>query len=64
MEEAFLTLYLRESPDRCALNLSNLVVNASLGDLTALEALIGKFAHSMDLTPATVSLFFLLMSFC
>ncbi|OAE32488.1 hypothetical protein AXG93_3242s1100 [Marchantia polymorpha subsp. ruderalis] len=55
VDDAFKTLYLKGAPSEIATSLVQLTLEASLGDLASIEALVGKSMMRGDITPGTLS---------
>ncbi|XP_010312109.1 condensin-1 complex subunit CAP-D2 [Solanum lycopersicum] len=55
VENAFITIYVRKSPEETAKNLLNLATDTNIGDLASLEFLIGALMSKGDLTSSTLS---------
>lgn len=56
VEEAFSSLYIQKSPAETATNLIDLTLDANLGDLASIEALVSKFMGRGDIAESTVLL--------
>jgi hypothetical protein len=54
VERAFITIYIKESSSETALSLINLTLDATIGDLTSIEALVSKFTATGDISRSTV----------
>lgn len=54
VEGAFTSLYMKRSPSETALNLITLTLDASIGDLASIEALVSKFTTKGDISHGTV----------
>ncbi len=54
VERAFITIYIKESSSQTALSLINLTLDATIGDLTSIEALVSKFTATGDISRSTV----------
>ena len=54
MENAFHTIYIRKSPIETAKNLLNLAVDSNIGDLAALEYIVGALVSKGDISSTTV----------
>lgn len=54
VESAFITIYLRKPPVETAKNLLSLAIDSNIGDLAALEFIIGALVAKGDLTSSTV----------
>ena len=54
VEGAFTSLYMKRSPSETALNLLMLTLDASIGDLASIEALVNKFTVKGDISHGTV----------
>lgn len=61
MENAFNTIYIRKNPVETAKNLSSLVIDSNIGDLAALEFIVGALVSKGDISSGTVC--FLLFSY-
>ncbi|KAG0620104.1 hypothetical protein M758_4G189600 [Ceratodon purpureus] len=55
VEGAFTSLYMKRSPSETALNLLTLALDASIGDLASIEALLIKFTGKGDISHGTVA---------
>lgn len=55
VEGAFTSLYMKRSPSETALNLITLTLDASIGDLASIEALVSKFTTKGDISHGTVA---------
>uniref|UniRef100_A0A1D1Y9V6 Condensin-1 complex subunit CAP-D2 n=1 Tax=Anthurium amnicola TaxID=1678845 RepID=A0A1D1Y9V6_9ARAE len=55
VEHAFITIYIRKSPSETASNLLNLAVDSNIGDLAALEFMIGSLVSKGDISMSTIS---------
>ncbi|XP_016457670.2 condensin-1 complex subunit CAP-D2-like [Nicotiana tabacum] len=55
VENAFITIYVRKHPEETAKNLLNLAIDSNIGDLAALEFLIGALMSKGDLTTSALS---------
>lgn len=49
-----MSLYMKRSPSETALNLLMLTLDASIGDLASIEALVSKFTTSGEISHGTV----------
>lgn len=54
VENAFITIYLRRNPIETAKNLLTLATDSNIGDLAALEFIIGALVTKGDLTTSMV----------
>lgn len=63
MENAFVTIYITKNPLESAKNLLNLAVDSNIGDLAALESIIGALVLKGDISPGTVTQFFVFKSY-
>lgn len=57
VENAFITIYVRKNPVETAKNLVSLAVDSNIGDLAALEFIIGALVSKGDITTAMVCSF-------
>ncbi|KAG0630533.1 hypothetical protein M758_1G185600, partial [Ceratodon purpureus] len=55
VEAAFTSLYMKRSPSETALNLLMLTLDASIGDLASIEALVSRFTTKGDISHGTVA---------
>ena len=55
MESAFITIYVTKNSLETAKNLINLAINSNIGDLAALESILGTLVLKGDIPSATVS---------
>jgi condensin complex subunit 1 len=55
VERAFITIYIKESSSETALSLINLTLDATIGDLTSIEALVSKFTATGDISRSMIS---------
>ncbi|XP_075512806.1 condensin-1 complex subunit CAP-D2 isoform X1 [Primulina tabacum] len=55
VENAFTTIYLRKNPMETAKNLLNLAIDSNIGDLAALEFILGALVSKGDITACTLS---------
>ncbi|GAA0170382.1 chromatin/chromatin-binding, or -regulatory protein [Lithospermum erythrorhizon] len=55
VENAFITIYIRKNPIESAKNLINLAVDSNIGDLAALESIVGALVSKGDITSAMIS---------
>ncbi|MQL72395.1 hypothetical protein Taro_004763 [Colocasia esculenta] len=55
VENAFMTIYIRNNPSESALNLLNLAVDSNIGDLAALEFMIGSLVSKGEISMSTIS---------
>lgn len=60
MENAFNAIYIRKNPVETAKKLLSLVIDSNIGDLAALEFLVGALVSKGDISSSTVC--FLLLS--
>lgn len=54
MENAFITIYIRKNPMETARNLLSLAIDSSIGDLAALECLIGPLVSKGEISTGMV----------
>ena len=54
VENAFITIYIRKDPEETAKNLLNLALGSSIGDLAALEFLVGSLVSKGEISTSTV----------
>lgn len=54
MENAFVTIYIRKSSVETAKSLLNLAIESNIGDLAALEFIIGVLVSKGDITTGAV----------
>lgn len=54
MENAFVTIYIRKNPVETAKNLLNLAIDSNIGDLAALEFIVGALVSKGDISTSTV----------
>lgn len=64
VDDAFKTLYLKGAPSEIATSLVQLTLEASLGDLASIEALVGKSMMRGDITPGTVLIYVVVQTMC
>lgn len=57
VENAFITIYIRKNPVETAKNLLNLAIDSNIGDLAALEVILGALVSKGDITASMVSLY-------
>ncbi|KAL0339746.1 UNVERIFIED_CONTAM: Condensin complex subunit [Sesamum radiatum] len=57
VENAFITIYIRKNPVETAKNLLNLAIDSNIGDLAALEFILGALVSKGDITASMVSPF-------
>ncbi|KAK6149081.1 hypothetical protein DH2020_016606 [Rehmannia glutinosa] len=57
VENAFITIYLRKNPVETAKNLLNLAMDSNIGDLAALEFILGALVSKGEITASMVSFF-------
>ncbi|KAI9082072.1 hypothetical protein K1719_035997 [Acacia pycnantha] len=55
VENAFNAIYIRKNPVETAKNLSSLVIDSNIGDLAALEFIVGALVSKGDLSSSTIS---------
>lgn len=55
VENAFITIYVRKNPVETARNLLNLATDSNIGDLAALEFILGALVSKGDITASMVS---------
>ncbi|XP_028550454.1 condensin complex subunit 1 [Dendrobium catenatum] len=55
VENAFVSIYIRKNPLETGRNLLNLAINSSIGDLAALECLIGSLVSKGEISQSTIS---------
>ncbi|KAK8916246.1 hypothetical protein KSP39_PZI022560 [Platanthera zijinensis] len=55
VENAFVSIYIRKIPSETALNLLNLAINSSIGDLAAVECLICSLMSKGEISQSTIS---------
>ncbi|RWR88379.1 condensin complex subunit 1 [Cinnamomum micranthum f. kanehirae] len=55
VEDAFITIYIRKNPAETAANLLNLAVESNIGDLAALEFIIGSLVSKGDISTNTIT---------
>lgn len=55
VENAFITIYIRKNPVETAKNLLNLAIDSNIGDLAALEFILGALVSKGDITASMVS---------
>ncbi|KAK2987347.1 hypothetical protein RJ640_023648 [Escallonia rubra] len=55
VENAFITIYIRKNPAETAKNLSNLAIDSNIGDLAALESIVGALVSKGDITASMIS---------
>lgn len=55
VENAFITIYITKSPAETAKNIMNLAIDSNIGDLAALEFIIGALVSKGDITSSIVS---------
>ncbi|KAL6010046.1 Condensin-1 complex subunit CAP-D2 [Asimina triloba] len=55
VEDAFITIYLTKNPGETAANLLNLAIDSSIGDLAALEVLVGSLVSKGDISTSTIA---------
>lgn len=56
VENAFITIYIQKNPIETAKNLLSLAVDSNIGDLAALELIIGALVSKGDITSSMVCL--------
>ena len=54
VENAFITIYVRKNPVETAKNLLNLAIDSNIGDLAALESVVGALVCKGDITDSSV----------
>lgn len=54
MENAFITIYIKKSPVETAKNLMNLATESNIGDLAALEFIVGALVSKGDISTGAV----------
>lgn len=54
VENAFITIYIRKIPVETAKNLLYLAIDSNIGDLAALEFIVGALVSKGDITTSTV----------
>ncbi|KAL8493831.1 hypothetical protein ACS0TY_024848 [Phlomoides rotata] len=55
VENAFITIYIRKNPVETARNLLNLAIDSNIGDLAALEFILGALVSKGDITASMLS---------
>ncbi|XP_077218446.1 binding protein isoform X2 [Tasmannia lanceolata] len=55
VEGAFITIYIKTSPVETAQNLVNLAIESSIGDLAALEFIVGSLVSKGEISTSTIS---------
>ncbi|KAL0404834.1 UNVERIFIED_CONTAM: Condensin complex subunit [Sesamum radiatum] len=55
VENAFITIYIRKNPVETAKNLLNLAIDSNIGDLAALEFILGALVSKGDITATMLS---------
>ncbi|XP_020579522.1 condensin complex subunit 1 [Phalaenopsis equestris] len=55
VENAFISIYIRKAPLETGRNLLTLAINSSIGDLAALECLIGSLVSKGEISQSTIS---------
>ncbi|KAK3009796.1 hypothetical protein RJ639_015159, partial [Escallonia herrerae] len=55
VENAFITIYIRKNPAETAKNLLNLAIDSNIGDLAALESIVGALVSKGDITASMIS---------
>ncbi|KAI3472260.1 hypothetical protein Pfo_029748 [Paulownia fortunei] len=55
VENAFITIYIRKNPVETAKNLLNLAIDSNIGDLAALEFILGALVSKGDITASMLS---------
>ncbi|XP_027065587.2 condensin-1 complex subunit CAP-D2 [Coffea arabica] len=55
VENAFITIYVRKNPVETAKNLLNLAIDSNIGDLAALESVVGALVCKGDITASSLS---------
>lgn len=64
MESAFHTIYIRKSPIETANNLLSLATDSNIGDLAALEFIVGALVSKGEISSSTVFSCTTLSSMC
>lgn len=54
VENAFNTIYIRKNPMETAMNLLSLATDSNIGDLAALEFIVGAMVSKGDISSSTV----------
>lgn len=54
VENAFIAIYIRKNPVETAKSLLNLATDSNIGDLAALECIIGALVSKGDISTSTV----------
>lgn len=54
VENAFVTIYIKKSPIETAKNLITLATDSNIGDLAALEFIVGALVSKGDISTSTV----------
>lgn len=54
MESAFITIYISKTPVETAKNLLNLAIESNIGDLAALEFMVGALVSKGDISNSAV----------
>ncbi|XP_058068762.1 condensin-1 complex subunit CAP-D2-like [Magnolia sinica] len=57
VEDAFIRIYLRRNPTETAANILNLAIESNIGDLVALEFIVGSLVSKGDISISMVCLF-------
>ncbi|KAJ0965160.1 hypothetical protein J5N97_026298 [Dioscorea zingiberensis] len=55
VQNAFITIYIRKNPEETAKNLLTLALDSSIGDLAALECLVGSLVSKGEISTGTIS---------
>ncbi|KAJ7972141.1 Condensin complex subunit 1 [Quillaja saponaria] len=55
VENAFITIYIRKNPVETAKNLLSLAIDSNIGDLAALEFIVGALVSKGDMSSSTIS---------
>ncbi|KAJ8760176.1 hypothetical protein K2173_011032 [Erythroxylum novogranatense] len=55
VENAFITIYIRKNPTETAKSLLNLAIDSNIGDLAALEFIVGILVSKGDISTSTIS---------
>lgn len=61
MENAFITIYIAKNPLETAKNILNLAIESNIGDLAALEFIVGVLVSKGDVTTSVVCSSFTLL---
>lgn len=57
MENAFITIYIKKNPVEVAKNLINLAIESNIGDLAALEYIVGALVSKGNISSGAVCSF-------